>query len=331
MRESWIEKYRPETISDMLGNEKNLKRVESYVKARNLKQHILFAGGPGIGKTTAALAVGNELYGTNLKGNFYELNASDDNSIKTVRTKIKSFATSAPIGDLPFKILLLDEADALTSEAQSALRRTMEKYAENCKFILTCNYPNKIIEAIQDRCQFIRLKPFTPKEYKILGTKIIEAESVNITEDAFNLLCKISTGSARKFIGQLQFLASIDEEINISDIKNTYGYVDIVDMKKLIMTASQKNMKGVQEFLLKLLKVRGYSHEEIIVKLTDLLIQAKVLRMPSDGENVINSKLLEYLLEKLDHAANNITLGANIDVSLLCLFGHFMKISEISW
>ena len=151
----WIEKYRPKTIDEIIGQDETKTRLKGFVESKSLP-HLLFAGPPGTGKTSTVITLATEIFGEgNISGNLLELNASDDRGIDIIRNEVKDFAKTLPI-DAPFKIISLDEADALTSAAQHALRRTMEKYVSSSRFVLLCNYPGKIIEPIQSRCAFFR-------------------------------------------------------------------------------------------------------------------------------------------------------------------------------
>ena len=158
--EIWIEKYRPEKLDDIVGQDEIIRRLKSYVKTRNLP-HLLFSGPPGVGKTAASISIVKEIFGDTWRNNFIELNASDERGIDIIRHKVKDFARMAPLGEADFKVIFLDEADALTNDAQSALRRTMERYSATTRFILSCNYSSKIIEPIQSRCAVYRFKPLS--------------------------------------------------------------------------------------------------------------------------------------------------------------------------
>jgi len=160
--EMWAEKYRPKTLDDMVNQKEIVERLKSFVRSRNVP-HCIFAGPPGTGKTTAALCVARDLYGDTYRERIMELNASDARGINMVRETVKTFARVRSIGETPFKIMILDEADNMTSDAQQALRRTMERYTETCRFILIANYSGKIIEPIQSRCAPFRFT-YLPRE-----------------------------------------------------------------------------------------------------------------------------------------------------------------------
>ena len=160
----WTEKYRPNYFSNLVGQDEIVKRIQALTNSLNIP-HLLFAGPPGTGKSTLALIIVKELYGNNWRENYLELNASDERGIQIVREKVKNFARTKSLGNVPFKIIFLDEADALTPEAQQALRRTMENYSSTCRFVLSCNYSSKIIDPIQSRCALFRFKLLEKKRH----------------------------------------------------------------------------------------------------------------------------------------------------------------------
>src|SRR6056297_149902 len=180
-REIWIEKYRPQTLDEIKGQDDIVERLQSYIEQRDLP-HLLFSGRAGIGKTTAATAIAREVYGDDWRGNFLELNASDQRGIDVVRDRIKNFARSS-FGGHNYRIIFLDEADSLTSDAQSALRRTMEQFSNNTRFILSCNYSSKIIDPIQSRCAVFRFSPLSDDAIRQQVVDIAETEGIEVTED----------------------------------------------------------------------------------------------------------------------------------------------------
>ena len=158
MSELWVERHRPQTVGDIKGQKAVVDRLKAYAESRTFP-HLLFAGPPGTGKTTAALALTMDVFGEDYRINLLEMNASDERKLESIRTKVKQFARTAPSPGTTFKVIFLDEADALTPDAQGALRRIMEQNAETCRFILSCNYSSKIIEPIQSRCAVFRFRP----------------------------------------------------------------------------------------------------------------------------------------------------------------------------
>lgn len=208
MFDVWTEKYRPKTLSEIKGQEEITRRLEAFIRAKNFP-HLLFAGPAGVGKTTAAIAMAKALYGDTWRDNMMELNASDERGIDVVRVKIKDFARTRAVENVPFKVIYLDESDALTKEAQDALRRIMEDYTQTVRFILSCNYSSKIIPPIQSRCTIFRFKPL-PKEVveKVLGD-VSEEEGIDLHPDALALIYAASEGDMRKAHNLFQACAAV--------------------------------------------------------------------------------------------------------------------------
>src|SRR6056297_440756 len=188
----WIEKYRPESLDDVKGHENIVPRLRRYVEQDDLP-HLMFAGPAGVGKTASAGAIARELYGDDWREHFLELNASDERGIDVVRDRIKNFARSS-FGGVEYRIIFLDEADALTSDAQSALRRTMEQFSHNTRFVLSCNYSSKIIDPIQSRCAVFRFSPLGDEAVEAEIRHIAAEEDIELTEDGVDALVYAAGG-----------------------------------------------------------------------------------------------------------------------------------------
>ncbi|MFH1276390.1 MAG: replication factor C small subunit, partial [Candidatus Woesearchaeota archaeon] len=179
----WTEKYRPSSFDEIKGQQEIVEKLKAFVAQQNLP-HLLFSGPAGIGKTTLSLVIAKQLFGDTWRENTLELNASDERGIDVVRVKVKDFARTKALGNVPFKLIYLDESDALTKEAQQALRRTMENYTKTCRFILSCNYSSKIIDPIQSRCAVFRFKPLNKEDIFALIDKVAKSENLTVTDEA---------------------------------------------------------------------------------------------------------------------------------------------------
>ena len=208
----WVEKHRPKSVGDIRGQPAVVNRLEVYAESGTFP-HMLFAGPPGTGKTTAALALTRDEFTDTYRENTLEMNASDERGLESIRTKVKQFARSAPLGGATFKVIFLDEADALTPDAQGALRRIMEQYSGTCRFILSCNYSSKIIEPIQSRCAVFRFRPIASDQVAEEVRKIAAAEDIELDDDACDAIVHVSLGDLRKAITALQVAASLDPHI----------------------------------------------------------------------------------------------------------------------
>lgn len=209
----WTEKYRPKDFSEVKGQKEIVKRIKAFVEQKNMP-HLLFAGPAGVGKTTLSLVIARQMFKDSWRENFLELNASDERGIDVIRHKVKDFARTRAIGDVPFKVIYLDECDALTREAQQALRRTMENYTQTTRFILSCNYSSKIIDPIQSRCAVFRFMPLGKDEMITIIEKIAKQEGLKIDDKSKEALYHISEGDCRRVENIMQSCAAISDDLN---------------------------------------------------------------------------------------------------------------------
>ncbi len=261
----WVEKYRPKTLEEIVNQRHVVNRLKGFVKSGSLP-HLLFSGPPGTGKTSAVLALARELFGEELASyNILELNASDERGIKTVREDIKEFARTAPVGGAPFKIIILDEADNLTSDAQQALRRTMERFVRTSRFALLCNYPSKIIEPIQSRCAIFRFSPLSKEDILKRLAEIAKLEKVSASEEVLEEIFHISEGDLRKAINLLQTASAAGgHKITKELVYEVSGLLHPKDVREVLTLALKGKLDRARKLLFTLMVDKGISGVDII-------------------------------------------------------------------
>lgn len=292
-----------------------MRRLKSYVRSRNVP-HLLFSGPPGVGKTAAAISMVRELYGDDWRANFIELNASDERGIDVVRHKVKDFARTAPLGDAEFKVIFLDEADALTNDAQSALRRTMERYSSICRFVLSCNYSSKIIEPIQSRCAVYRFRSLSDDAVAERMEKIAKDEGVKVTKEGMDAITYVARGDMRKAINALQAASLMEEQVTEETIYQITATARPEQIKELIEAAISGKFTAARSLLDELLLVQGLSGEDVIIQIHRQMLSL----MDSDD---LSATTVVRLMDRIGEIDFRMTEGANERIQLEALLAYF--------
>ena len=311
--EIWTEKYRPDKFEEVVGQDDVIKRVKSLVQGLNIP-HLMFAGPAGTGKSTLALIIVKELFGNSWRDNYLELNASDERGIDVVRAKVKDFARTQAIANVPFKGIFLDEADALTREAQQALRRTMENFTTTCRFILSCNYSSKIIDPIQSRCAIFRFRPLREENIEKIIKKITDAEKLEIDKTAMKLLYEASEGDCRRIINLLQATASISVKITEDIVKTIVSSAKPADVRIVLDYALSGDFLKARDKLLDVMLREGLSGQDIIKA-----IQKEVWNMQIEPDKKVK------LTEKTGEIEFRLIEGSDEFIQLEALLASFVQ------
>ena len=316
MKELWVEKYRPKTLDEVVGQEPVVERLKAYAKEGNMP-HLLFAGPPGTGKTTCAIALSRDLFGEAWQQNYFETNASDQRGIDVVRQKIKDIARLAPFGGTSFKIIFLDESDNLTADAQAALRRTMETYTKTSRFILSANYSSRLIEPIQSRCAVFRFRPMQPEAIRTFLGKVAKAEKLKITEDGMEALIYVAQGDMRRAVNSLQVAASLGPTIDGDAMYKAASTVRPEETKRLIEKALSGDFLQARETLDKFLIEYGLSGEDVVRQLHRAVFDLNI----DDAHKV-------RLIDRIGEADFRLVEGSNERIQIEALLAHFVLVGE---
>ena len=314
----WAEKYRPAKLSEVINQKHVVERIKAFVKDKNVP-HMLFAGSAGTGKTTVALAIAHELYGKEWRQNVLETNASDARGIDVIRGQVKDFARTKSIGEVPFRIIILDEADNLTTDAQQALRRTMETFTAVSRFILIGNYSSKIIEPIQSRCAVFRFKSLSEVDIKKYISRIVEEEKLKITEEATNAIIYISEGDLRKVANLLQASAALGEKITDDIVYDVASQAKPTDVKEMLEFALNGKFEDARKKLQDMLLKQGLSGGDIMKE-----IHKQIYSLDVPEEAKVN------LVEKCGEYEFRISEGGDDLIQLEALLAQFLLFSKTS-
>ncbi|MHA2182020.1 MAG: replication factor C small subunit [Promethearchaeota archaeon] len=314
----FVEKYRPKLLDDIVNQEGIIKRLKQFVKDKSMP-HLIFAGPAGTGKTTSALAMVRELYRRKMAANksYLELNASDARGIDVIRTYIKDFAKARPPSDIPFKILILDEADNMTSPAQQALRRTMEKYTRNCRMILICNYSNRIIPPIQSRCVVFRFSSLNNDDIKKRVNYVAKEEGITLTPEGLLAIVNVSRGDCRRAINYLQSCGTISKKIDEDIVFRVAGEVPTEKIKDILNTALKGHLQLSIELLNDLIKEYGLSGQNIIKNIHREIYELDI----TEGMKIELSKLLAEFEYRLSQ-------GGTEEIQLQALLAKIIMLQE---
>jgi replication factor C small subunit len=262
---SWTEKYRPTKLDEVIGQEAIISRLSAFVKVKNFPS-MIFAGPAGVGKTTSAIAMAKELYGDVIAEAFLELNASDTRGIDVIRGKVKEFARTIPLSGGMVKIVFLDEADALTPEAQHALRRTMERYSATTRFILSANYSSKLIEPIQSRCIVLRFKHLTDEHMKEYISRVAGGEGLDVDGKATEALIYVSEGDLRKLTNVMQSAAATERKVTEAAVYDVAARARPKEIVAMLRYAVTGDFEKARTELNTLILSHGMSGEDILIQ-----------------------------------------------------------------
>lgn len=311
----WVEKYRPKTISEVV-NQKDIKgSISALLKNQEEMPHLLFSGSAGVGKTTMALCISQEILGDKWKDYTLELNASDERGINMVRERVKKFSRFAGLDtEIPFKIIILDEADEMTSDAQTALRRIIEDTAKFCRFILIANNISKIINPIQSRCAVFKFSQIEEKDITSHLKTVLKKEKGKADEKGLKEIAQYAGGDLRHAINLLQTAASTGE-ITQDSVRAAAGLTKTNDVDEVLKLAVSGKIQDSRNKMIELIKVYGMSESDFLKYINQALF----------SEKLDNLEELSQIIAKYDY---RILVGSNPEIQLSAMLAEIGKFSK---
>ena len=310
----WVEKYRPTKLSEIVNQTEIIGSLEALIKDPTDMPHLMFSGSAGVGKTTTALCLSRQILGEYAKDYTLELNASDERGIEMVRQKVKKFSRFAGMVDVPFKIIILDEADEMTSAAQTALRRIIEDTAEFCRFILIANNISKIIEPIQSRCATFKFTTVPEEDVITRLEEIAKKEKVKTDKKGLKEIYDYTEGDLRHAINLMQATASLGG-ITEENVKASAGLSKTSDVGEVLKIALSGKVAESREKMIELIKVYGMSESDFLKYLNSAVFKSKHTNL---------SDILQ-VIAKYDY---RILVGANSEIQLSAMLAELAKLED---
>jgi len=311
----WVEKYRPKKISEIVNQKEIMGSLGALLKNQSEMPHLLFSGSAGVGKTSTAICISRDILGKYWQDYSLELNASDERGIGMVREKVKKFSRFAGLDtEIPFKIIILDEADEMTSDAQTALRRIIEDTAKYCRFILIANNLSKIIEPIQSRCVVFKFTRISNKEISSQLKFIAQKEKIKADEKGLETISDYADGDIRHAINILQAAASTGS-IDVSSVKSVIGLTKTKDVQDVLKLALDGKISDAREKMIELIKVYGMSESDFLKYINQAVFASK-------------TNNIEGILEIIAKYDYRILVGANPEIQLSALLAELTKFGK---
>jgi len=310
----WVEKYRPTKLSEIINQTEIIGSLKALIKDPTDMPHLLFSGSAGVGKTTTALCLSRQILGEYAKDCTLDLNASDERGIGMVREKVKKFSRFAGMVDVPFKIIILDEADEMTSDAQTALRRIIEDAAKICRFILIANNVSKIIQPIQSRCASFKFTSVSEVDVIARLEEIAKKEKVKTDKKGLKAVYEYTEGDLRHAINLMQATASLGG-ITEENVKVSAGLTKTSDVDEVLKIALSGKVVEAREKMIELIKVYGMSESDFLKYLNSAVFKSK------------HGKLSDILqvIAKYDY---RILVGANSEIQLSAMLAELAKLEN---
>uniref|UniRef100_A0A2R5LIQ2 Activator 1 subunit 5 n=2 Tax=Ornithodoros turicata TaxID=34597 RepID=A0A2R5LIQ2_9ACAR len=314
----WVEKYRPNKLDDLIAHEDITSTITRFIKEDRMP-HLLFYGPPGTGKTSTILACAKQIYTPKeFNSMVLELNASDDRGIGIVRGEILNFASTKTIFKSGFKLIILDEADAMTNDAQNALRRVIEKFTDNARFCLICNYLSKIIPALQSRCTRFRFGPLSATQMAPRIDHVIEQEGLNVTADGRKALVDLAQGDMRKALNILQSTSMAFEEVNENNVYQCVGHPLKSDISNIVNVLLNENFPFSYDQINKLKISKGLALQDV---LTQVHLYVHRVEFPDEVKM--------YIIDKMADIEYRLAAGTSEKIQLSSLISAFQMARQM--